>query len=392
MKNFFSRFKEHLKDDYGGRYLEVILSEVIKEDISLLKILFPALDKNILKSKNIEICIEDIFPSKLRNHRRADLAVKIKGKHIALLEIKYEDEAQEKQISDYINYSEKNHLCFTYLTQYHPSKKDLDVIERKKNGQYIHMLYVDIYNQIKKRGNSNKPVTSLLIDFMKENFMIYSEKIDENALLLLLIKGLYVKHSHGFGRKVSENNIKTIPELWDTLIDNVRILGDRIYNDFPNYFNNRFSIDFAFDPEFDLNLLKKDIDGSIKDGDSRDRLEKNRKTGGWFWICSAGKIKQANKDDSLYLSIGYSFYLDLQKRQLSKYLFGSVSGRGFESVEKDRKIKGKGRFPVENDCYLQLLGLCDESINEALDDNDKLRRSFKASLNGMHDEIMKKIK
>jgi hypothetical protein len=393
MRSFFSRFKDHLDGDYGGRYLEVILSEVIKEDLSILKILFPAIDGDIIKSKNIEIAVEEIFPSKVRQHRRADLVVKLNGKHKALLEIKYADKALERQIPDYIKYADKNKLCFTYLTQYIPPKEDLDTITAKNSSKYSHLLYATLYKKIKKHGKVNKPLTNLFINFMEEQFMIYNEALNEDALQLLLIKGLYVKHAAGFRRKVSEDNVKSIPSLWDTLIDNVKVLGDRFYNEFPNYFNNRFSIDFAFDPEFDLKKLKKDIDASIKDGDGDDysELNRDRKTGGYFWINAAGKIKQANKDDYLYLAIGYSFYLDLDKKQLTKYLYCCIYGKGFKIIDKDKKIRSQGQLPSENVCYLNFLKLCDEAIKQVLDDNRDLLDSFKVSLCGLKAEIKKKM-
>lgn len=391
MKSFFSRFKEHLDGDYGGRYLEVILSEVIREDLTILNILFPTLGTDVIKSKNIEIAIEDTFPSKVRSHRRADLVVKLNGKHKALLEIKYDDEALEMQISDYISYAEKNQLCFTYLTQYIPPKEDLDTITAKNNSKYSHLLYATLYKKIKKYGKINKPLTSLLINFMEEQFMIYNEELNEDALALLLIKGLRVKHASGFGKKVSEDNVKSIPGLWDTLIDNVMVLGDRLYNDFPNYFNNRFSVDFSFDPEFNLKSLKKEIDASIKNGDDYSVLNRDRKTGGWFWIIAAGKIKQTNKDDFLYLGIGYSFYLDLEKKRLSKHLCCSVFGRGFEIIEKEEKIKLQGRLSSENVCYLKYLKLCDKSIKQVLDDNSDLQNSLSVSLSGLRAEIIKKV-
>jgi len=390
MKSFFSRFKERLDGDHWGRYLEVILSEVIREDKSILKILFPTLDEDIIKSKNIEIAIEDTFPSQVRTHRRADLVVKLNGKHKALLEIKYDDEALEMQISDYINYAEKNQLCFTYLTQYIPPKEDLDSIAAKNNSKYSHLLYATLYKKI-KYGKINKPLTNLLINFMEEQFMIYNEELNEDALQLLLIKGLRVRHAAGFRRKVSENNINSIPGLWDALIDNVMVLGDRLCNDFPNYFNNRFSVDFAFDPEFDLKKLKKDVDKGVKNGDDYDQLNRDRKTGGWFWISAAGKFRQANKSDSLYLLIGYEFYLDLEKKQVCKYLYCCVYGRGFKEVETEKPLKVQGRLPVENICYLEFLKLCDKSINQVLDDNSGLRNSLRVSLSGLRSEIIKKV-
>lgn len=232
-EKFFSRFKNNLKLEYGGRYFEIILLEVIKEDISILEIIFPSINRDILRdSKKLEIDIEEIFPSKSNvvNYRRADIVVKYKGKHVALLEIKYEDQPLEKQLEDYLTYSESKQICFTYLTQYLPSKADSAKLKSYKNTYCLQ--YMDLYNDIVKSNRNRNPIVKLFCQFLKENFMIYNEDIHEGGLLLLIIKGLYLKHSHGLGRKVSSANIKAIPEIWDALISNISILGDRFYNDF----------------------------------------------------------------------------------------------------------------------------------------------------------------
>lgn len=39
-KSFFTRFKDKLNTDYGGRYFEVILQEVIEDELNVLKLLF----------------------------------------------------------------------------------------------------------------------------------------------------------------------------------------------------------------------------------------------------------------------------------------------------------------------------------------------------------------
>jgi len=295
MKSFFSRFKNRLKLEYSGRYLEIILLEVIKENISILKILFPSININLLRdSKNLEINIEEIFPSKsnIVNYRRADIVVKYKGKHIALLEIKYEDQPMEYQLDDYLKYSTGENICFTYLTQYLPTKEDK--LKLSDHASTYHLRYMNLYNDIIESSGNNNPVVKLFCQFLKENFMIYNKEIHEAGLWLLMIKGLNLKHSHGLRRKVSSANIKAIPVIWDTLISNVSILGDRFYNDLSEFFNNRFSLDFGFDPYFKLSLLQRDLLNSTEEIET---LRRDRKFGGYFFISSNGKIKQPVSDD-----------------------------------------------------------------------------------------------
>jgi hypothetical protein len=386
MKSFFSRFKDNLKMDFGGRYLEAILMEVLKEDLSILEILFPKIDKQIIKNrKYVEIGLEGIFPTQNKKKRFADLVVKYKGKYKALLEIKYADQPLPNQIADYIRYAKKNNICFTYLTQYPPKKDDLQTILSETNDRYKHLLYGKFYKELLNRNKNRNPVTKLFCEFLEENVMIYDKDINYDSLLLLLIKGLYVKHNTGFGRKVSKANVNSIPIIWDKLIGNVTVLGDRFYNDFDEYFNVRFSVDFGFIPEFNLKMLSKDI---AKSELAFDSLDRRRKIGGTFFITADGKIKQDKSDDWLSLSLGYQFHLDLEEKQVFNYLYTEVRGKGSIFQDNSKKV---GVLPNEDKCYSTLLKLTKDNINKALKEHSNMQESFSNSLVELEKEINSKI-
>jgi hypothetical protein len=389
MKSFFSRFKDNLKMDFGGRYFGAILTEVLNEDLSILKILFPTIDTKLIKNKKYtEIGVEKVFPSEDAEYRLADLVVKYKGKYRALLEIKYEkDQPQPGQLEDYMAYSDENELCFTYLTQYYPKEGDLKKITEGDNDKYTHLLFSTFYKKLLKKQKDKNPMTKLFCNFLEENVMIYDNSAindNEDVLLLLLIKGLHVRENTGFGKKVSKANINGIPVLWDKLIGNVTVLGDKFYNDFDKYFNNRFSVDFGFNPNFNLRLLNRDI---VKREDSG-YLQRSRKIGGYFFITANGKIKQKKSDDWLQVCLGFYFNLDLVKKTLLKYLYVEVNGKGHINTENEKKVT---KLPKEAECYTSLLKLTKETINEALMDCSEMRGSFKKSLGGLEKEIQGKL-
>jgi len=407
MKSFFTRFKDNLKIDFGGRYFEVILMEVLKEDLSILKIIFPSIDTKLLKKKNdLEINVEGTFPSKSGEalYRKSDLVVKYKGKYIALLEIKYEDELRENQLEDYIKYAQKNDIYFAYLTQYLQRKEDVLKLNTLKKSN--HLLYKDLYNSIIKSKKDSNPIVKLFCQFMKENFMIYENEIPEDGLLLLIIKGLSLKHRHGFGRKVSSANIKAIPGIWEVLINNISLIGDKFYNDFSNFFNNRFSLDFGFDPHYKVSTLNKDIKNAIKAEEEYLSIDRERKVGGDFFLSVYGKVKQANSDNSLYIEFGYWFSVDLEEKELTQDTFASVSvkGKGFaESVYESEQIPneyhpdstgGKKMLKLLNEStfYNKTLTLIKNSIERGIDENPDLNSSFNKSLISLKEDIIKNIK
>jgi len=99
-KSFFSRFKDKLNMDYGGRYFALLLREIIKEEPSVNSAVFPSLnksDQNKIRTSG-EIHVEYPFPGFNGRKRRADLAILIDGKIEALLEVKYEDEKNKKKM------------------------------------------------------------------------------------------------------------------------------------------------------------------------------------------------------------------------------------------------------------------------------------------------------
>lgn len=385
MQSFFSRFKNNLDQNYGGRYIEVILKEVLIENPPIARILFPKIKIEILRDKsNLEIEVESLFKSKRRNHRKADLALKYCGKHIALLEIKCLDHPLEYQIDDYIKYAKDNDLHFTYLTQYYPEKED--VIKITKANQ-THLLFSDLLKQMIKCKYDNDPIAKLFRDFLEENFMRYIEKFDkkyENALILLMIKGLYVKHDAGFKRKVSLDNIMAIPNLWNAMFNNVLVLGDRLYNDYNEFFNNRFSVNFGFDPEFKLKALEKSVKVKTLNAES-DYMDQRHKIGGDLFVTARGKIKQKSSDDFLYISLGYSFYLDLSKQTLHKYLFNGIYGKG---INTDREVKLRNGIPNEENCYKHFISSTSKIIEDELKNNLNMKKSFRKSLSDLN-ECMK---
>jgi hypothetical protein len=388
MITFFSRFKDHLSMDFGGRYFEVILHEVIKEDLDIIKILFPSIDRKLLLNKDdIEIEVEDVFHAKNKKNRRADLVVKHNGKHIALLEIKYLDGPLEGQIDDYINYAKENNIYFTYLTQNIPSGKDIIKITSAYNNKFYHLLYRDLYKSLLKLHNKNNPILKLFCNYLEENFMVYNNEINENALILLMLKGLFVRHDHGFGRKVSAENINSIPALWNTLISNLSIIGDRFYSDF-DFFNNRFNIDFGFDPSYDINKIKNDLNKTQATKNSN--IKNTYKSGGEFFIITRGKFQSKKSDLWMHVAMGYVFYLDLNRKQMRKSLYtyiDSVFYKGHDLVKDiDRKFL---RFPREEECYNSLLKMMVDNIDNII--SAKIKNPFNKKLIELKKEIIRKI-
>ena len=391
MKSFFSRFKDCLNADYGGRYFTAIIEQGILDNPALLKILFPTVDNNIIKRFESEctLRVEYRFPSvtKKSDHRRADLAVLYGGEAIALLEVKYEDEKGKEnryQLTDYLRFAKKdNNLCITYLTQYIPPQKDLEFLKKAGRGNIRHMLYSELYRGI-NRLNEKGAVARLILEFLEETMGIYKTEINEKALILLVVKGLTLRHQTGFRRLVSDENISDIPDTLSVLIGDLKTLGYRFVSQFGNYFKSRPSITFGFEPEFNYRMLLKDIEDEIEEENDTGGLDPKRKLGGEFYIGFNCKLAQKDPDRWLNLTCGFSFEVEVGKPRLNRYQYTWLGGEHLEDCEMSRKIKS---IPQEDVCYQNLLRLIKDVIKESIEKNPSMPSHFKKPLVALRNSI-----
>ncbi|EQC45182.1 hypothetical protein M899_1052 [Bacteriovorax sp. BSW11_IV] len=382
-KSFFSRFKNKLSEDFGGRYFEVILHEVIIEEPKIVTLLFPFL--KIKSSDVIESQIEYPFASRI-----ADVCIKINGKEVGLIEIKFNDKSLDGQIEEYLKFTREKDIFFTYLTLQTPEQKDLSLIkneEKYANNHHLahHMLYRKLYEKIVDKKYDRNPVVALFCKYIKENFMVFdSEYINSNddILQFIMLKGLFVKHNHGFGRKISDKNIMTVPDYWSVLISNIKVIADKFYDEHCSYFNVRPSIDYNFQPKFNIDKVVR----KKEEFDENDVIPREYRVGGWFCIWFSAKVQQDNPDNWLSISSGLSFYLDLTKKEVRKYVFAEIYGRGLSTDNYESKLIKK--IPTEELFYNDILGSIKASIDKCLKDPENSARfkktpSFKKQLSNI---------
>lgn len=160
MKSFFSRLQSKFDASYGGRYVEIILQELSKEDNLITRILGKSTKRCYLET---EYCFT--VNSK---KRIADIAIFTEDEHqlIALVEIKYDDHkspTNAAQIEDYINFCRNKYCHFTYLTQYYPAKKDITLI---KESGYSHLLFSRFSAQLAEKSQSQ--LVNLFVAYLED--------------------------------------------------------------------------------------------------------------------------------------------------------------------------------------------------------------------------------
>lgn len=388
MKSFLSRFADKLDNNYGGRYFSAILHEICLEDNGLIRILFPGISKDLwkdIRNRNFEIIVEYAFSSSIKNasKRRADLALCVDDKPIALLEVKDDDDKLPKnfaQLSDYINFVKKNRdVHFTYLTKHLPPKRDILIVNKNRDNHCRHLLFANVIKQINKIKHPS-PAIQLLTSYMKERISMYNPQLNEKALSLLVVKGLSLRHQTGLRRLVSEESIGQIPKIWATLIDNLTDIGSKFYSRHSSFFNTKPSIDFGFETIIDKKVVK-----DFTNDKDWIWLDRDRKIGGIFYIACSNKFAQKNPDNWLNITYGFYFYFELGNDSIRTYLYSEVAGNKMEFVEKQIFVR---QLPKNYEtCYRNLMKVLLKAIEESLIKNESMKSNFRKPLENLRKEI-----
>lgn len=211
---------------YAGRYDAIILQEVSQECPSIMKILYNdfSLSKHtIVREYSYR---NDVKKSK---NRRADLAIFEGEVHPCnlrcLIEIKKEDKPLKGQLEDYINFSKENKIKFVYLTQHNPSKVDFKLIRKGKFCR--HILFCDLYNQIKKKSSALKNACGILyLKYLEENGNMFTE-INSTGVEKFLTRMFLPWGGNGRIRK-TKDMIDTIPATFKSLMNNLYLINEEI--------------------------------------------------------------------------------------------------------------------------------------------------------------------
>ncbi len=357
MKNFFSRIKGLLKHDYGGRYLAIVLKEVLEEDSVIASCLIG--NKNI-KNDSYYVQVEWSFPDR---NRIADLAIfdKISNEVIGLVEIKYEDEKSlgtDKQLDDYLDYCKIHKISFTYLTKNIPPKADF----KKITNNYI--SYAKLVHRIENK-NKISYAGKMLCSFLREEGYVFDNRIDETALLLLMVNSLSFTNRHGFGQLNTLKRVtKDVPAVFGAVLSNTSVLASRFYEDKAfEIFKKSPRIDYKFTPSFDIEKTQKRISALVEKGEEYSTINKKEIVSGSFY--SFANLKLPGEGPWLYLCLGYEFEVTVnsnQKKPINCYLFAELVGAEtkFEDEYKYSKIKiGLD----EDESYKTLLKLVSKVLN-----------------------------
>lgn len=346
MSAIFSRVKSHMKDSYpGGRYLAMILAEVLRDAPRLAKAWFD------VDGVDFDVVLE--YPIEVDGHKkRVDLAFvattgKRAGSPMVMVEIKYEDEKAPKidaQLKDYISYCEQNKCGFILLTKNQPDACHFAPRGPLKPGQ--HRRYADLYRATSKHDDYERhPVARMLCDFLREETTVFDEtKSDdiENILMLLLIRNLDLDAKNGLGALNKGDRVLESVRLLQQLVANMTILGNTFYERHgTGILANRPNVYYGFAPYYDYKKTAKHLGKGIEGNTKEDTLPISLRTGGFLYVNANYGFRKGKSEASLFLVNGFSIEIvPARAKPLKVEVFGRVWGDQESDGVKGVSTKG----------------------------------------------------
>lgn len=317
MKSFFSRLQSKFDASYGGRYVELILQELSREDELVARILGRTTKRCYLET-------EYTFKVNGRN-RIADIAILTEDDHqlIALVEIKYDDHkspTNAAQIEDYIQYCKSESCHFCYLTQYSPAKRDIDLI---KESGCSHLLFSNFSSQLADRSQSQ--LVKLFIEYLEDKGLSM-KTVDSENLYKYLVRLFNPVSKQG---KIQSNYsmVDGIPNSFQSLMNNISVISQELSQAIES--KRSPVIDFRLWPYFKFS--KKEIKEMLE-GDQIDAncfLSDNNKNGGELLAFARSIIidKGADQSDWLYVEYGYKLVIKKGEKEFVTHLYAHVYGK-----------------------------------------------------------------
>jgi len=327
MSSFFSRIQGYFGSENTGRYIGIILLEIINEDPSVLNCLFGknvALEKNV-KEKKWKPVIEWAFSASKK--RRADLAivnVEDESECFALLEVKAEDNELPNQYKDYLDYvkKQKHHkrtVEFTVFSKYF----DAGNIGSKNSAsdRFRSITYSKLAQTLIDENSDRHPAVNLFIDYVKDMGLMFNN-INQEALRILLVRLFHEKK--GKGRIRSEKNIREIiPTTFSSVISNQYVLSEQLSKKFESYSS---TVDFSTDFVLDKSKNKKTDDGDFL-----------VKVGGVLNTYTSVKLNvSASSNDWLYLYYGLTYEIsEKDPKKIMLHAYATISGKQLKQIASD---------------------------------------------------------
>lgn len=359
MESFFGRLQGYLKQRYDGRYLAVILCELIREDPKVAAVVFPDLTGTAIEA----LAEGRAFPTieeRLSTGRRADLAIRSQDRIVALAEIKVEDGGKKgnaAQLEDYAKVcADDTRIVFAFLSKHDFSADELAELDRWKRGAKCRRLRIyeladrlRAYRQkafsSRRAGSQGARLIDLVLDYLKERQMVGYEaiKLDNKTLTNLVRSLLPLPHHHGMGRLRTTDRVEMIPIAIGLLIGNISFLGSAFRSRNRHLCSTRLGANVSVEPGFD-----EEVRARGKNVDLGELVEKHC-WGGSLIVSASGILQSKQGSGSAVIELYYAVALDTQRGKAEPYVGAAIWGDMFRGGGDDEERWSEERMSLAAD-------------------------------------------
>jgi len=332
MQSFFGRLQSYFSSTFEGRYFSLILAEAMAREPAIIRGVFPHIRPELVEAvRKGQASIVTEYPV---GGRYADLAIISSAREvIAIAEVKQSDIISPgvvNQLKAYRKWVKESGypISFSLVTMHHPDDEHLRVIRGSWGvGKACVVRFHHIAHHLGKLRD--RPVVQLFLDFMKEQRMTGYQHLEKetSTLTLLMTRFLPVQHSHGFGRLQSTRSVRSVAEMFDTLLRNTQFMADWFRAGNTDLFPRTFASEFRTRPWFELDRLAHYLQSN------RERkayeLPRNQCTGGALDVHVQGHLSaksvSAPKGHKVSFYFGYWIELDVAANTLKPHLYFTVA-------------------------------------------------------------------
>lgn len=248
MESFLGSIQGYFRQQYGGRYLGLVLQEMIQRDPSIGAILLGGTKQNVTSEREVS------YIAKGGNKRFADLVLYAQrgtaSETAVAVEIKFDDQMAPRnhmQLRDYaiaVQAATKvNGRPLSKLVVL--TKSPLDVEESRLISKLgITKAEIVTFTQFgEKLAKLRTPLSALLVSFFHDKGLIVTEVNPE--LLKALMVLLFLPHRSKHGRLQKGDSVTSgVPDTLKSLMSNLQIVANDVLAKYRNG-NRRMTVSFS---------------------------------------------------------------------------------------------------------------------------------------------------
>ena len=352
MSGVLHQIKDWLTQDFGGRYIGVLLAKLAELDPeSFSNIIAEAPKKgpfdwkplcNEIRKRKITLTQNRFFAGINGRVRYADLAFVHQNNDPAIfIEVKEKDDFHEKQLRDYL-FKAKRDVPFIHICMNAPAKPvERKAIEmaRAKGRPVASIRYRDIYRSLQGRHH---PFTEMVREYLEDIGVGVYQPVERHEEPTVAFLATQLLGATGQRRLTGRRTVTDLPKLLERMLNNLEFIAEWVREANRDLIGTSFTRKFYAQPAFDVKKLAKSLQTEIETDPNitNARLPDSGVSvrSGEITFASWGKLKTSSTKEWLYVEIGFVLCIDNakidkknNKHGVEYYMYSLINGAKIKS-------------------------------------------------------------